>query len=64
MKKVEESALGIKVVKGVKPDQQLVKVVNDELVALMGGKQEDLVDPKDGPQVTTPVSYSNRSVPP
>lgn len=48
---VEAAALGVKVVKGVRPDQQLVKVVNDELVRLMGGQQEDLVDPKDGPQV-------------
>jgi hypothetical protein len=47
---VEAAALGVKVVKGVRPDQQLVKVVNDELVRLMGGQQEDLVDPKDGPQ--------------
>ena len=48
---VEAAALGVKVVKGVRPDQQLVKVVNDELIRLMGGQQEDLVDPKDGPQV-------------
>ena len=48
---VEAAALGVTVVKGVRPDQQLVKVVNDELVRLMGGQQEDLVDPKDGPQV-------------
>lgn len=48
---VEAAALGVKVVKGVRPDQQLVKVVNDELIKLMGGQQEDLVDPKDGPQV-------------
>ena len=46
---VERGALGVKVLKGVRPDQQLVKVVNDQLIALMGGQQEDLVDPKDGP---------------
>ena len=51
VKSVEETALGTKVLKGVRPDQQLVKVVNDQLVELMGGQQEDLNDPKDGPQV-------------
>ncbi|KAK9837742.1 hypothetical protein WJX74_004050 [Apatococcus lobatus] len=51
VKKVEESALGVKVVKGVRPDQQLVKVVNDELVSLMGGEKQDLNEPRLGPQV-------------
>ena len=50
--RVEEKVLGIKVLKGVKPDQQLVKVVNDELVELMGGKAEGLVETRAGtPQV-------------
>ena len=48
---VEREALGVAVLRGVRPDQQLVKVVNDQLVALMGGQAEDLVDPKEGPQV-------------
>lgn len=52
VKQVEESALGVKVVKGVRPDQQLVKVVNDELIDLMGGEQQGLVSPAKGPQVT------------
>ncbi len=56
MAKVEESALGVKVVKGVKPDQQLVKVVNDELVNLMGGEKQDLNEPRIGPQVRQPAS--------
>ena len=59
---VEAAALGVKVVKGVRPDQQLVKVVNDELVRLMGGQQEDLVDPKNGPQVKlhfVPVTHAS-----
>ena len=51
VKQVEEIALGVKVFKGVKPDQQLVKVVNDQLIELMGGKQEELVKPSKGPQV-------------
>ena len=51
IKQVEEEALGIKVIKGVKPDQQLVKVVNDQLIELMGGKEQGLEVPKRGPQV-------------
>lgn len=50
VKGVEEKALGVQVIKGVKPEQMLVRVVNDELVELMGGKKEDLVDPDSGPQ--------------
>ena len=57
VKSVEEKALGVKVLKGVRPDQQLVKVVNDQLVELMGGQQEDLVDPKDGPQAGHPPCH-------
>jgi signal recognition particle subunit SRP54 len=33
---VKESALGAEVIKGVSPDQQFIKIVNDELVKLMG----------------------------
>ena len=55
VKKVEETALGVKVIKGVRPDQMLVRVVSDELVQLMGGQKEDLVDPDDGPQVSPAV---------
>ena len=35
--KVEKAALGAEVTKGVTPDQQLVKVVYDQLRELMGG---------------------------
>lgn len=52
VKRVEEKALGVKVIKGIQPSQQLVKVVNDELISLMGSKQEDLVDPSRGPQAS------------
>ena len=37
VKRVEAAAVGVKVTAGVRPDQQLVKVVADELVQLMGG---------------------------
>lgn len=52
VKQVEETALGVKVVKGIKPNEQLVKVVSDQLIELMGGEQQDLVKPARGPQVS------------
>ncbi|WVZ60176.1 hypothetical protein U9M48_010229 [Paspalum notatum var. saurae] len=48
---VSEKAVGTDVIRGVKPEQQLVKVVNDELVQLMGGEVSDLVFAKSGPTV-------------
>ncbi|PRW50902.1 Signal recognition particle 54 kDa chloroplastic isoform A [Chlorella sorokiniana] len=51
VKKVEEAALGERVVKGLSPDQKLVKVVFEELKQLMGGQQAELVQPKYGPAV-------------
>ncbi|RCV36529.1 hypothetical protein SEVIR_7G335900v4 [Setaria viridis] len=48
---VSEKAVGTDVIRGVSPDQQLVKVVNDELVQLMGGEVSDLVFAKSGPTV-------------
>ncbi|KAK3118416.1 hypothetical protein QOZ80_9BG0698730 [Eleusine coracana subsp. coracana] len=48
---VSEKAAGTDVIRGVRPDQQLVKVVNDELVQLMGGEVSDLVFAKSGPTV-------------
>ena len=50
--KVEQEALGAKVTKGVTPDQQLVKVVYDQLRDLMGGSAASLAIPQGGdPQV-------------
>jgi signal recognition particle subunit SRP54 len=39
LERVQEKAVGIAQMKGVKPGQQLVKVVYDELVAMLGEKQ-------------------------
>ncbi|MGE0440385.1 MAG: signal recognition particle protein [Gemmatimonadales bacterium] len=39
LERVQEKAVGIAQLKGVKPGQQLVKVVYDELVAMLGEKQ-------------------------
>lgn len=39
--KVKEKALGTKVLLAVNPGQQMVKIVQDELTELMGGKESD-----------------------
>ncbi|MCS7031402.1 MAG: signal recognition particle protein [Gloeomargarita sp. SKYG116] len=39
---VEQRAIGKEVIAGVRPDQQFIKVVYDELVAVMGGQQAPL----------------------
>ncbi|UEG50166.1 signal recognition particle protein [Ferruginibacter lapsinanis] len=41
--KVKETALGSKVLLSVNPGQQMVKIVQDELTQLMGGKESDFV---------------------
>eukprot|EP01018_Ginkgo_biloba_P030733 Gb_10951 [translate_table: standard] len=51
VKVVTEQAIGVGVIRGVRPDQQLVKVVNDELVKLMGGAVAGLVFAEAGPTV-------------
>ncbi|KAH9315278.1 hypothetical protein KI387_023905, partial [Taxus chinensis] len=51
VKVVTEEAIGVGVVRGVKPDQQLVKVVNDELVKLMGGQVAEIEFAKAKPTV-------------
>ncbi|WP_411024886.1 signal recognition particle receptor subunit alpha, partial [Salmonella sp. s57610] len=40
---VSERAVGVGLIRGVRPDQQLVKIVSDELVKLMGREVSDLV---------------------
>lgn len=42
VKRIKEKALGDQVIKSVTPGQQFIKVVHDELVALMGGNEEEL----------------------
>ncbi|RDX98711.1 Signal recognition particle 54 kDa protein, chloroplastic [Mucuna pruriens] len=48
---VSDQAVGVGVIRGVRPDQQLVKIVHDELVQLMGGEVSELVFAKSGPTV-------------
>ena len=38
-------------IKGVTPTVQFVKIVSDELTALMGGERFVLDEPDDGPQI-------------
>jgi signal recognition particle subunit SRP54 len=40
--KIKDKAMGEKVINAVSPGQQMVKIVSDELAALMGGTVEDL----------------------
>ncbi len=42
VKRVKEEALGDKVLKAIKPSEQFIKVVHDELIALMGGEASEL----------------------
>ena len=42
VKTVTEKAVGSEVLESLMPAQQIVKIVNDELVALMGGSQSKL----------------------
>ncbi|KAL8168202.1 hypothetical protein V2J09_009701 [Rumex salicifolius] len=48
---VSDQAVGTELIKGVRPDQQLVKIVRDELVKLMGGEVTELVFAKSGPTI-------------
>ncbi len=50
MERVTSKALGERVLKSITPDQQFVKIVNDELVELLGGKESNL-DLKSRPSV-------------
>lgn len=51
IKRVKAKALGSKVLKGLKPDQQFVKIIYDELVSLMGVEETHLALEKTQPAV-------------
>ena len=42
IERVKQKAIGQQIIKGVRPDQQFVKIIHDELVALMGPSYEGL----------------------
>jgi len=48
---VEEKALGAEVISGVRPDQQFIKIVNDELVAIMGESNVPLAEADVAPTI-------------
>src|SRR3954447_18485466 len=48
---VKERALGQDVLQALNPGQQVVKIVSDELTALMGGSGRDLALARPGPTV-------------
>ncbi len=51
IKTVKEKAVGEELVKGVRPGQQVVKVVHDELIALMGPVEHELQPASKGPTI-------------
>jgi len=51
IKSVEKKAVGEEVLKSIKPGQQIVKVVHDELVKLLGEKAEPLMPPDQAPTI-------------
>ncbi|XP_019195764.1 PREDICTED: signal recognition particle 54 kDa protein, chloroplastic-like [Ipomoea nil] len=48
---ISDQAVGTGLIRGVRPDQQMVKIVHDELVKLMGGEVSELIFAKSGPTV-------------
>lgn len=49
--RVTEQAVGEEVMKSLTPHQQVVKIVNEELVALLGEKNEPLLEARPGPTI-------------
>ncbi len=51
IKTVKEKAVGEELIKDVRPGQQVVKIVHDELVSLMGPVEHELEAPASGPTI-------------
>lgn len=51
IEEVRETALGAEVIAGVQPDQQFIKIVNDQLVEVMGATNEPLTEANQPPTV-------------
>ncbi|MDB9494046.1 signal recognition particle protein [Spirulina major CS-329] len=51
VKEVEQKALGAEVITGVRPDQQFIKIVHDELIAIMGDSNAPLAHADTAPTV-------------
>lgn len=48
---VKEKAVGHEVLKSISPDQQFIKIINDEMIALMGGENQGLATADKSPTV-------------
>ncbi len=57
VERIRERAVGERVIENVRPDQQVVKIVHDELVRLMGG---DEVQPSVPGRTEIPIRWSPR----
>jgi signal recognition particle subunit SRP54 len=51
MREIKEEAFGTEVVQGLTPDQKFIEFVHKKLTHIMGDKNEDLKESKDGPRV-------------
>ena len=51
IEEIKAESLGIEVVKGISPDQKFIDVVHNRLVSIMGDKNEELTEKKDGTTV-------------
>ena len=51
VKQIKEKALGEQVIKSVSPGQQFIKIVHDELIALMGGRKSESSSYLDKPAI-------------
>lgn len=49
--KIKEKALGTEVIMGVNPKQQFIKIINDELVEVLGGANVELLKSNQKPRV-------------
>lgn len=49
--RIKEKALGSSVIMGVNPKQQFIKIINDELIEALGGKNVELTKPNHGIRV-------------
>ena len=54
---VKEKALGMDVLKSIKPGQMMIKIVHDELAALMGSTSSD-INIKGNPGIVLPLLTS------
>ena len=58
VKRVQDRSLGIEVIKSVKPGEQFIKIIHDELATLLGNEPVPLEFAKKG-QTVISVSYTH-----